>query len=186
MTQIPRKLSQWFDKLDLTYAVRNLTNDFANGFLVAEILSRSASISRDIDIYQFYNESSLEKRRDNWQRLQKILKKHHFELQTHEWEPIIHRAKGSALAFLKRLYTHLTGDDHLHDTNASEKKNVPYYMKPTATLLMKNNELNRIVDNDERFEEKVGVLKNFYANSRVEKQRLGLEDFITKQKKKML
>ena len=180
MTQIPRKLSQWFDKLDLTYAVRNLTNDFANGFLVAEILSRSPQMSRDIDIYQFYNESSLTKRRDNWQRIQQVLRKHHFEMQPHEWEPIIHRAKGASLAFLKRLYTHMTGDDKLMDTNTDQRKHVPYYMKPTATLLMKNCELNRIVDNDERFEEKVGVLKKFYAKSRVEKQRLGLEDFITK------
>ena len=59
------------------------------------------------------------------------------------------------------------------NTTIKKVEKQPYYMKATATLLMKNTELNRIVDNDERFNEKVDVLKNFYAQARIEKQSLG-------------
>lgn len=59
-------------------------------------------------------------------------------------------------------------------------------MKPTASLRMKDRELCRIVDDEIRFTEKVEVLKYHYAKSRADKQKLGLEEFINKQKQKML
>jgi len=170
MTAIPRKLSQWFDKLDLTYAVRNLTRDFANGFLVAEIISRV--YEGDVDIYQYYNGLRMEKRQDNWERIEKILKKRGFTISRGDWEPIMHRAKGASLEFLKRLYAFVTGDDKPIETSTKQREYTPYYMKPTATLLMRNTELNRIVDDDQRFEEKVDVLKAHYSRSRTEKQSL--------------
>ena len=51
---------------------------------------------------------------------------------------------------------------------------------------MKDRELCRIIDDEERFTEKVEVLKYHYAKSRADKQKMGLEDFINKQKQKML
>lgn len=102
---IPRKLAKWFDKLDLTYAVRNLSRyivfnqrDFCNGFLVAEILSRKFP---DIDIYQFYNGLAMEKRRDNWTRVIAFLQKKGKTFRQDEWQPVMHLAKGAALYFLK-------------------------------------------------------------------------------------
>ena len=51
---------------------------------------------------------------------------------------------------------------------------------------MKDRELCRIVDDELRFSEKVEVLKYHYAKGRADKQKLGLEEFINKQKQKML
>lgn len=53
-------------------------------------------------------------------------------------------------------------------------------MKPTASLRMKDTELCRIVDDEQRFSEKVEVLKFHYAKARSDKQKLGLEEFINK------
>jgi len=65
-------------------------------------------------------------------------------------------------------------DDQIIETRKLKKKRTPYYLTPTATLLMKNTELNRIVDNEKRFSEKVTVLKDHYARSRVQKANLSI------------
>ena len=96
---IPRDISRWFDKLDLTYAIRNLTRDLANGFVVAEIVSRY--YPKEIDIQQFYNGLKIEKRIDNWQRVSKVLQKHGKKLSDKEFEPIVYLKKDAALEFVK-------------------------------------------------------------------------------------
>jgi hypothetical protein len=72
------------------------------------------------------------------------------------------------------------------ETKKKDTRVKPYYMKPTASMRMKDRELCRIVDDELRFSEKVEVLKFHYAKSRADKQKLGLEEFINKQKQKML
>ena len=75
-----------------------------------------------------------------------------------------------------RLYAFLE-DDQIVETRKLKRKRNPYYLTPTATLLMKNTELNRIVDNERRFGEKVTVLKEHYARSRAQKATLSILDF---------
>lgn len=102
---IPREITKWLDRLDLTYSVRNLTRDLANGFVVAEILSRH--YQKDVDMYTYYNGLNMDKRKDNWQRVSKVLQKHGKKCSEADWEPIAHLKKDAALQFIKR-YAPLT------------------------------------------------------------------------------
>lgn len=97
---IPREISRWFDRLDLTYSVRNLTRDLANGFVVAEILSRR--FHADVDIYQYYNGLEMAKRQNNWERIAGVLKKHGFTLTQADYEPVMHLKKGAALELIAK------------------------------------------------------------------------------------
>lgn len=102
---IPRDITRWFDKLDLTYAVRNLTRDLANGFVVAEIISRyppKDKDKKDLDIYTFYNSLSIEKRIDNWTRIAQVLRQRGYRIGPEDYEPVIYLKKDAALEFIKR------------------------------------------------------------------------------------
>ena len=56
---------KWLDSMDLSYQVRNLRRDIANGFIVAEILSRYCP--KEVKIYTFDNGLKKDKRKDNWE-----------------------------------------------------------------------------------------------------------------------
>ena len=62
---IPREIAKWLDSLDLAYQVRNFRRDLANGFIIAEILSRY--YPKEVRIYTYYNDNHSSKRKDNWE-----------------------------------------------------------------------------------------------------------------------
>lgn len=66
---LPRELIQWLDSLDLSYAVRNPKMDLANGFVIAEILTRK--YPNELSIYTFYNAQRKDRKIDNWQQIAK-------------------------------------------------------------------------------------------------------------------
>jgi hypothetical protein len=71
-SSMPREVLQWLDGLDLSYAVRNTKMDLANGFIIAEILTRK--FPNELSILTFYNAQKKEKKIDNWQQIQKCKK----------------------------------------------------------------------------------------------------------------
>ena len=73
-SSLPREVLQWLDGLDLSYSVRNPKMDLANGFLVAEILTRR--YPQELSILTFYNAQKKEKKIDNWQQIQKCKNNH--------------------------------------------------------------------------------------------------------------
>lgn len=68
-SSLPREVLQWLDGLDLSYSLRNPKMDLANGFLVAEILTRR--YPNELSILTFYNAQRKDRKIDNWQQIQK-------------------------------------------------------------------------------------------------------------------
>ncbi len=68
-SSMPREVLQWLDSLDLSYSVRNPRMDLANGFLIAEILTRK--YPNELSILTFYNAQRKDRKIDNWQQIQK-------------------------------------------------------------------------------------------------------------------
>eukprot|EP00667_Euglena_gracilis_P009933 EG_transcript_10104 len=102
---LPREILKWIQGLDLSYSVKNPKRDFSNGFLLAEILSR---YWREVPLHSFDTGSSLIKKADNWQTLEKVLKKRGFHLSRDVIDGVMHQKNGHVVPLLENIYTFLT------------------------------------------------------------------------------
>jgi len=209
---LPRALIKWLDSLDLAYSIRNPRRDLANGFIISEILARH--YHKEINIYTVYNGLNMEQKRDNWEVISKILNKKEFPLSKAEYEQIYNYVPDVGYKFLLKLYEFLTKrklpglvtktknveaakESTLMNTkerkleiilNESKRnrENLPGYAKPTASLLTKDRELTRIVDNNEKFSKTEMILEEHYQKNRVEKQSSHILEYILQKKKSQL
>ena len=104
---LPREITQWVQSLNLTYKITNPKRDLANGWIYAEILSRY--YPKELEMYQFDNSFKLNHKLNNWEHLNKFLKKKDIALAPNEYEPVMHCAPNASYTLLKKFYTMLTG-----------------------------------------------------------------------------
>eukprot|EP00644_Phytophthora_capsici_P013790 jgi/Phyca11/120092/e_gw1.40.183.1 len=107
--KLNRELLRWIQSLDLAYSIKNVKRDFANGFLVAEILSRY--YDKDISMHSYDNGIGMKIKKDNWDQLAKLFGR--FQdleslINKGDIDSIIHCQNGAAVAFLTKLYQCLT------------------------------------------------------------------------------
>jgi len=184
MFALPREVINWLDSLDLAYSVRNPKRDLSNGFVIAEVLCRY--FPKDLNIYSFDNGLKIEKKTDNWEQIAKYLKKRGFILKKEEYEPIIYYADGAADRFLRRLYEFLTRKRYPERPKKFDTITVPHFAQPTASMLTKNTELTRIVDNKEKAERVVYQLMMHSESHKQQLKTMGIDRYMATKKAKML
>ncbi|CAE7294457.1 SPATA4 [Symbiodinium natans] len=131
LTSLPREVLKWIQSLDLSYSVRNVKRDFANGFLVAEIFSRYHA--QDISMHSFDNGLKAATKNDNWEQLFRFFRKHNYPISRADFDPVMESQPGAAVALLIKVYTLLTNrtvpiflsediPDNLDPSNSPNKK----------------------------------------------------------------
>lgn len=122
-----------------------------------------------MNIYTFDNGLKVAKKTDNWEQIAKFMKKKEFNLKKEEFEPVIYYAEGAAERVLKRLYEFLTKRRYPERMKKADTIPVPHFQRPTASLLSKNTELVRIIDNQEKAKQ---VVYQLMVHSQTKKQEL--------------
>jgi len=105
--RINRAVLRWLQSLDLSYAIRTVKRDCANGFLIAEVLSRY--YPKDVEMHNYSNGHSLACKKDNWSQIAKILKLKGIPLTQGHIDDTINAVPNGAVALVEKLYTVLTG-----------------------------------------------------------------------------
>ncbi|KAI8472558.1 MAG: hypothetical protein J3K34DRAFT_375963 [Monoraphidium minutum] len=110
LTSLPREVLKWLLSLDLSYPVKNVKRDFANGFLFAEVLSRY--YPSDIEMHSFENVTSTELKRANWMVLDKLFKKRAIPVEPRHVEAVMAADGDAAAEVLQLLYTFINSDGY--------------------------------------------------------------------------
>jgi hypothetical protein len=135
-------------------------SDFANGFLVAEILSRYHKGDTIVSLHSFDNGLGLVRRVQNWALLEKAFKKLGFPIERNLIDQVIHCKKDAAIPLMEQLYTLLT-----HKTVQSvrpavrDESNVPAFARPTASLLIKERMFEADLAHEDRLDQTLAPAK---------------------------
>lgn len=106
LSRMQREVIKWTQSLDLSFPIKNPRKDLANGFLVAEILSR---YDKEVSMHSFGTELAMNQRINNWQQISKILERLKCTTVTKELIAATVQQKGlSARDLLDQLYMFLT------------------------------------------------------------------------------
>ena len=170
-----REVLKWVQGLDLTYALKNPQRDIANGFIVAEILFRY--FPSEVAIHAFDRGIGMAAREANWALLSKLLSKLKVPVPRELIELVMRCQSGASDLLLTSLYSHLT-HKKVGYSNApilrgfASTSGVPHFAKPTASYRMKDPEIDRIADTEERHYRAEQVLGAFEASEPHESDRL--------------
>ncbi|KAJ3286870.1 spermatogenesis-associated protein 4 [Rhizoclosmatium sp. JEL0117] len=103
MTSLTRDVLKWVQGLDLTYSIKNTKRDLANGFLLAEILSKYHPL--EFQMHSYDTGMGPAAKRNNWEQLQKACGKVGIIL-TRELVEDVMRSKAEAGAIALSLVHH--------------------------------------------------------------------------------
>ncbi|GBG31301.1 Spermatosis-associated protein 4 [Hondaea fermentalgiana] len=133
--RLPREVLRWLQGLDLSYTIKNVRRDFANGYLFAEICARY--FANEVNMHNFSTGTSMTSKNDNWFLLKKLLARLGIDCSKDLVTEIVHSKSGAAVELVERLFTHLT-ERKVHRVAQPQKPlRVPAFARDTASNLIK-------------------------------------------------
>ncbi|KAM4837126.1 spermatogenesis-associated protein 4 [Thomomys bottae] len=143
-SRLSRCVLRWLQSLDLSFFPRNISRDFSNGFLIAEIFC--IYYPWDLNITSFKNGCSLKVKLDNWAQIEKFLEKKKLKIPKELIHGTIHCKAGVPEILMQEVYTLLTHreiksiqDDYVNFTDYSYQMNLPLVPRSTTSKLIKDN-----------------------------------------------
>jgi len=103
---------------------------------------------------------------DNWEQLFKVFQKQNIPFQKQEFDAVIHCKHGAALMFLYKMYQFLTKRQVKVFQPPDTKAPDPAFMRPTASLILKDHEIHRIQDDLHRTLVSIDVLGSYHEHRR--------------------
>ncbi|NP_001171394.1 spermatogenesis-associated protein 4 [Sus scrofa] len=154
---------RWLQGLDLSFFPRNISRDFSNGFLIAEIFS--IHYPWDLKLSSFQNGTSLKVKLDNWAQLEKFLARKKFKLPKELIHGTIHCKAGVPEILIQEVYTLLTHreiksiqDDLVNFTDYSYQMKLPLVPRSTASKSIKDNiRLSELIGNPNKLTNELKV-----------------------------
>ncbi|GBG82781.1 hypothetical protein CBR_g36312 [Chara braunii] len=104
--RLNREVIRWLQSLDLSHSVKNIRREAANGFLVAEILSRY--YPQDILLHSFDTGAAMVRRMNNWAQLVRFFSRAGWTISLKMINGTMNAHAGSAVALIETLYVILT------------------------------------------------------------------------------
>ncbi|KAK9829140.1 hypothetical protein WJX72_004129 [[Myrmecia] bisecta] len=101
-----REVLKWIQSLDLSISLKNVRRDAANGFIVAEMLSRY--FPADVQMHSFANGQSTKCKSDNWAQIRRVCTKKDVVLADELVQGTLQGVPGASVALLESLYEKMT------------------------------------------------------------------------------
>ncbi|XP_004640304.1 spermatogenesis-associated protein 4 [Octodon degus] len=143
-SRVSRSVLRWLQGLNLSFFPRNISRDFSNGFLIAEIFC--IYYPWDLKLSYFENGTSLKVKLDNWAQLEKFLAKKKLKLPKELIHGTIHCKPGVPEILIQEVYTLLTHreiksiqEDIVNFTDYSYQMHLPMVSRSTASKFIKDN-----------------------------------------------
>ncbi|KAJ3042655.1 spermatogenesis-associated protein 4 [Rhizophlyctis rosea] len=105
MTGLRRDILKWVQSLDLTYSIKNTKRDFANGFLIAEILSKYHPL--EVSMHCFDTGTGMKAKKGNWDVLGRVFSKLSIPVPQQLCNEIMQARPDAAGVLLEILHAHV-------------------------------------------------------------------------------
>lgn len=132
-----RDILKWLQSLDLSYSVKNVRRDFANGFLVAEIFSRY--FPQEIQMHSFDNGLGLPRKLGNWALLERFFERKRVPISRILIDNVLHCKGDAAIPLLETIYTCLTSKKVYNVRPTNDDELIPPFARSTASFVIKEN-----------------------------------------------
>lgn len=140
MSGIPREVFKWVQSLDLTYAIKNVKRDFANGFLIAEMISKY--YPQEVQMHGYDTGTGKAAKQNNWTLLEKIFSKHHLDISKELIANVCVSKPGASNDLLTIIYGFLNKNNKELPSQRASSNDSP---TPISKINSKQNSNNNIL-----------------------------------------